>query len=379
MVNKNRDICIVTWYGTQNYGSSLQSYGLSTVLKNMGYNVSFLGYFKVYPFLFRHPNMLYARLINKLNRKKTNGFFNPVPYEISEKRKQRLEIFKKTAYKTCIFTSSAQWKKAIKDKMIFVSGSDILWNPALGYPAARFLDFAYYAKLSRFSYASSVGALELPRKYYKAYKRYLGSMKAVGVREESVKKMLEPIIKREVTQVVDPTLLLTKDDWSAFSEKAEVSVPISDNGYILCYFVMNDKRYWEYVKLIAKICNKQIIVLPMHKMDEEQPYDVVLDGTPPEFVWLIKNADFICTDSFHACVISSVFHKEFYLLRRTRKAENAKYDDFLNRYGLSERSIIDESKFELLQQTDYSIFDKRIQEDRKHAMAFLRSALNKCE
>lgn len=375
----NRHVCIVTWYGTDNYGSNLQAFGLSAVLNKQGYDVSFFGGFKVHSFLIKHPLLIFARIINRLNNKKRNSFFNPIPYVLSNKRKNRLEKFKHEYFNTVIYQSSAQWKKAIMDKTIFVSGSDILWNPALGYPTSCFLDFAYYAKLSRFSYASSVGALELPKKYYKAYRRYLGSMKAVGVREESVKKMLEPIIKREVTQVVDPTLLLSKDDWLAFSESAKLSVPISDNGFILCYFVMNDKRYWNYVKSIAQVCNKQIIVLPMHKLDEEQPYDIIMDGTPPEFVWLINNADFVCTDSFHACVISSILHKEFYLLRRTRKAENAKYDDFLNRYGLSDRSVSDESEFKYKHQTDYSIFDQKIQDDRKRAMCFLKSALVKCK
>lgn len=378
-MQRGAKICIVTWYGTPNYGSNLQSYGLSRVLSAMGNNVFFLEKFKVRSFTLRHPMMAYARLINRISQKRMKAFFSPIPYELTDKRKRRLDQFKKKTYKSKIFLSSAQWKKAINDNTIFVSGSDILWNPALGYPAVRFLDFAYYAKLNRFSYASSVGALELPKKYYKAYRRYLGSMKSVGVREESVKKMLEPIINREVTQVVDPTLLLTQEDWAAFSESAELSVPINKNGFILCYFVMHDKRYWEYVKLIEKACNKQIIVLPMHKLDEDQPYDIITDGTPPEFVWLIKNADFICTDSFHACVISSIFHTEFYLLRRTRKSENAKYDDFLGRYGLSDRIIKNESKFELKQNTDYSVFDKMIQNDRKHAMEFLQSALKKCE
>ncbi len=378
-MSRNKKVCIETWYGTANYGTCLQSYALAEVLKKMGCDVSFMGQFRVYPFFIRHPVMLYARIKNKLDKKKTKAFFDPVPYELTEKRKERLAEFKSRTYKTKTIKSSAEWKKTIREKTVFVAGSDILWNPARGYPEKPFLDFAYYAGLNRFSYASSVGALKLPKKYYKAYKRYLGSMKAVGVREESVKKMLEPIIGREVRQVVDPTLLLTADDWSKFAGKAELSVEPNKDGFIVCYFVMNDPRYWDYVKLISETCKKQIIVLPMHKIDEQQPYDVVLDGTAPEFVWLIKNADFVCTDSFHACVVSSLFKKEFYLLRRTRKSENAKYDDFLNKYGLSGRSVTDESVFERKQEIDYSAFVSRIQQDRDNALQFLRSALKESE
>ena len=378
-MNNKKQICLVTFYKSDNYGTNLQAYALETILQRLKYDVEFLKTFKVKSEFIKHPMLLYAWISLKLNLKKNKAFYHPDKYLISENRQRRLTNFQKEFFKEKSYITSKDWKTAINNNVIFVVGSDILWNPVRGYPGRYFLDFAYYSGLKRFSYASSVGSLELPKKFFKAYKRYLGSMEAVGVREESVKKMLEPIVEREVTQVVDPTLLLTRNDWEVFAESAEVSVPINNNGFVLCYFVMNDPRYWKYVKLISQTYNKQIIVLPMHKLDEDQPYDIITDGTPPEFVWLIKNADFICTDSFHACVISSIFHKEFYLLRRTRKAENAKYDDFLNRYGLAERSVRNEKVFELMPTTDFSVFDARVSVDRKNAIAFLRTALKKCK
>ena len=376
--NKKRRICITTWYGTGNYGSNLQAIGLSKTLKQLDYEPYFIDKFRVKSFFLKHPVLLYARIINRINREKNKAFFSPVPYDLSPERKNRLDKFKSDNFMTKAYFTSAEWQEDIKDDVIFACGSDILWNPARGYPALNFLDVAYYAGLSRFSYASSIGALELPKKYYRAYKRYLGSMKAVGVREQTVVDMLEPIIGMRPTRVVDPSLLLTTSDWDEFADKAELSVKTDPKGFIVCYFVMNDPRYWEYVKKVEEETGFQIIVLPMHAQDEQRPYSIVLDGTPYEFLWLVKNAEFVLTDSFHACVVSMIYHKEFYLLRRTRNEEDAKYNDFLGRYHLMNRSISDESVFERNPDVDYTFADEQLKKDREFSMEFLKDALEKC-
>lgn len=373
-----REICIVTWFGTENYGSNLQAIGLSQTLKEMGYEPFFLERFKVKSFLLKHPTLLYARVINKINMNKRRAFFNPVPYTISQKRKERVEKFKNKHFKAKNYYSTEHWKTDVDNNTIFICGSDILWNPARGYPAINFLDIAYYAGLSRFSYASSVGAQELPKRYYKAYRRYLGSMKGVGVREQAVAEMLEPIIGFKPTKVIDPSLLRTAEQWDKYADHAELSVEIDKDGFILCYFVMNDSRYWEYVKKVREATNLQVIILPMHQQDEEQGYDTVLDGTTYEFLWLIKNATFICTDSFHACVVSMIYHKEFYLVRRLRKSEDAKYNDFLGRYHLMERVVSDESRFIRKTEIDYTFADEKLREDKEFSTNFLRKMLEKC-
>ena len=376
----SREICITTFLGTGagNYGSMLQAYALSEAIRQCGYEATFLGKFQVRSFELKHPMLLYARAYNKLNRKKNQAFFTPVKYEKTEARVRRLEAFREEHFRMRSFLSGAAWDKAVRDRMIFAAGSDILWNPARGYPSVPFLDFAYYAGLPRFSYGSSVGAQELPKQFYKAYRRYLGSMKEVGVREQSVADMLEGITGRKVTKVADPSLLLTRENWDRFAERAEISVPVSKDGYILCYFVMNDARYWEYVKKMQAATGKQIIVLPMHKMDEEQPYDIILDGTPYEFIRLIRDAEFICTDSFHACAVSLIYEKDFYLLPRTRKAEDAKYADFLGRYGLKDRTVTNEDRFETKGKTDYSFAAKQLEKDRAESREFLEKAIEEC-
>ena len=374
-----REICIKTWYGTDNYGSNLQAIGLSETLKALGYDVYFLKKFMVIPFMLRHPTMFFARVYNAFSLKKSRKFFTPVPYILSDERKKRLARFKSEYFKEKEYKTLDDWYVDVKKNVIFVAGSDIIWNPAKGYPATSFLDFAYYAKLNRFSYASSVGAQELPKEYYKAYKKYLGSMKGVSVREQAVANMFEPIIQKNVVKVLDPTFLLSKEYWEKFSKKAEISVEINCSNFVLVYFVMEDSRYWDYVKKIKEQTGFKIIVLPMHHSDENQTFDVIKDGTPYEFVWLIKNASFVCTDSFHACVLSIIFHKEFYLIRRKRKSEDDKYNDLLTRYHLTDRIVIDETNFLRNEKVDYAYADKYIESDREDSMNYLIRTLEDCK
>ncbi len=373
-----KSVCIITWARSNNYGSNLQALGLAKTLEALGYDVYFMHKFRVKSFYLKHPTLLFSRVLNKINKKRAKAFFTPVPYIISEERTEKMNRFREEHYKYKSYYTSDSWQKDIDDGIVFICGSDIIWNPARGYPALNFADIAYFAKLNRFSYASSVGAQELPKKYYRAYRRYLGSMKEIGVREQVVADMLEPIIGRKPTKVVDPSLLLTAEQWDELADHAELSVTVDPNGFVLCYYVMNDPRYWDYVKKVEDATGLQIIVLPMHEMDETQPYSIVLDGTPCEFLWLIKHACFICTDSFHACVASMIYHKEFYLLPRTRKAENAKYDDFLTRYQLTSQKIEDESSFIRRPEIDYGYADEQLKKDRAFSLEFIREALNEC-
>lgn len=372
-----RRICIVTYYNSNNYGSRLQATALSYILNKMGYETCFLKDFKARMFTLRHPALVFARLYNRMHKSEREAFFTPIKYEISDKRKRRLEEYTSEHFRVLNINNDIDWCRIKKEKTIFVAGSDIIWQPANGYPSRFFLDFAVFAGLSCFSYASSLGALSLPRRYNNAYRRYLSAYKGIGVRENKTIELLMPIIEQEITKVVDPTLLLTKDDWDKFAEHAEHDGDI-DKPYIFCYFVMNDKRYWNYLEKVVSETDLNVIVLPMHNIDEEQPYKIVKDGTPYEFIDLIRNAEFILTDSFHTCIFSIIYQKEFYLLRRARKAEDAKYDDLLGRYGLSDRTMAANTKFERKKEIDYQRIGEMIEKDRAISITFLKNTLAKC-
>ena len=374
-----RTAYIETLYRGINYGSRLQAFGLARYLANCGYKPVMVDNFKVPSVFAKHPSIFAARVHNRLHLKERHKFFLPSPYDISDTRMKRLAAYEEANIEEALFVDSRSWEEALANNPIFVAGSDIMWHPARGYPARHFLDYAVTAGAPCFSYASSIGAKELPKKYYHAYRKYLGAFASISVREEASIKLLEPIVGKPIIKVVDPTLLHEPNVWDELAAKAELSQPISDKGFAVCYFVMDDPRYWEYVAKIQAETNLQVVVLPMHHADEEQPYTVILDGTPYEFVWLIKHANMVVTDSFHACCFSLLYQKDFYLIRRTRASEDDKYNDFLGRYELANRVVANTSFFEPKEETDYSFALEKLQNDRIDSMAFIEGTLAQIE
>ena len=372
------EVCIVTPYQSNNYGTRLQSYALGLAISRAGRKVTYLNSFGARAWLLMHPSLLLARLVSKAQGKRRKEFFSPSPYVPSEERVKRMREFTDTNYYPAKCSNMKEWQHHIQHRTIFVAGSDIIWQPAWGYPTKYFLDFAVTANLPCFSYASSIGAQEIPKAYHRAYRSYLSRFVRIGVREEQAANLLEPVVGRQITRVADPTLLLERADWDEFSQRARMSKPISDGGFILCYFVMDDSRYWEFVARVQASIDLPVVVLPMHESDELQPYEIITDGTPYEFVWLIKHSAVVLTDSFHACCMSLQYEKEFYLMRRARKDEDAKYDEFLDRYELRGR-VVDENEPFTRRSIDYTSASKRLAEERAMSFAFINDALTSAD
>ncbi len=370
-------ICISTYFDGTNYGSRLQATALAEYLRGLGYEVAFIDGFSAPGHMLRHPSLLLGRLYNKIHSRERRAFFAPVEYVVSAERARRLDAYTDEHCPRINFDTDEKWRRAVEDRDIFVTGGDIVWQPATGYPTRFMLDFAHFTDLTRFSFGSSMGSPALPKKLHHPYRKYLSGYKAIGVREAGTARLLEGVTGRSVDRVIDPSLLLSASEWDRFADRAALSVDAVPGRFILCYFVMDDPEYWAYVERLREAGGMDVIVLPMHKAEEARPYKVVLDGTPYEFLWLIKNAALICTDSLHACIFSLIYRKQFRLLRRKRKAEDEKYDDFLRRYQL-ERCVVsgDAPAMENVE-IDYDAAHRQLDIDRRDAFAFLDRALSR--
>ena len=373
-----KQVCVVTWFSSWNFGTQLQATSLCKYFEEQGYRTYILKRFAVKSYFAKHPRLLISRVRRRLEKKKIDAFFHKNPYEVTKERRARLDAYIKDTFHVLSIDSTEKWNKIIRSNMIFVSGSDIIWQPAFGAPGMYFLDFAMYEKnLVRFSYASSTGAKTMPSTYEKDYKRLLSGFKAISTREQNSADYFSKLLGRPVTKVIDPTLLHDTDFWDQFAAKAELSVK-PQKKYILCYFVMGEQRYWDYVRLAMETCGNEyeVVVLPMSYVDEQSGNTVIPDGTVYEFISLIKNAEFILTDSFHASVFSFLYQKEFYVMKRARSDEDEKYKDLMQRYGLSDRMIQDETVFVRKPDPDYSAGKAKLEEDRQRAFEYLSNALS---
>ena len=191
-------------------------------------------------------------------------------------------------------------------------GSDQIWNPNFKdnrNMRVNLLTFASPEK--KLAVAPSVGVETLENDQKELFAQYLKDFDNLSCREFQGAQLLEDITGKPVESLVDPTLMLSAEQWGKYSQKP--TFHSDDEKYIFTYFLGKSNVYYLYViNLIAKKYGYKVIDL----MDKDSSY---YKCTPTEFVYLIKNCEMVCTDSFHASVFAYIFDKPLKIFKRQDK------------------------------------------------------------
>jgi len=163
------------------------------------------------------------------------------------------------------------------------------------------------------------------------------------------------------------------------ADKAEIDKKWNaEKPYILCYFVGHRKDYGKYIDLVKEETGMNCIVVPMD-VDLSNCGTIATGVGPKEFIWLIKNADIVCTDSFHATVFSIQYQREFYVLKRfddnSKISQNGRLYEILDTYNLRDRWITDESVFKREKNIEYDRVYNILNDKRMHSENYLTNAL----
>ena len=262
-----------------------------------------------------------------------------------------------------------QYDEIVQDADLFITGSDQIWNPYCGgFNPMMFLEFAGDKK--RVAYSSSIARPNFPKEVEQRAKQDLSKFQHIAVREQSSVNMLNKLLKRDdVKLVVDPTFLLTKEEWETFGNRAKIEFELPDK-YIFCYFVGG--RYDDYNAMVNDVKRKTGIenVITIDCKGSRINYgDGLLyrDGGPYEWVYLLNHAAYVCMDSFHATVFSLKFHKDFvHILKSSSDAstgsQNARMYDMFNRYKLNYK-IYDNKSVDWMKPVDYKFVDNILSQD----------------
>ena len=251
--------------------------------------------------------------------------------------------------------------------IISLYGSDQVWNPE--FRRLSEIDLLKFAEPEqRIAFSASFGINEIPKESKEKTKRELEKFKAISVREDRGKEIIEELTDRKDVQVlVDPTMLLTAEEWDKVAKKPE---QLETDKYILNYFLGNlsEKRRKE-IERIAKDNNCKIINL----LDKNGPF---YQTGPSEFLYLEKNAFLICTDSFHSCVFAILYNRPFVVFDRedSNKKMNSRLDTLLKKFELENRWYKDKIEEEQLQ-VNYEETYKILEQERKKAKEFLKKAI----
>jgi len=278
------------------------------------------------------------------------------------------------------FTSqSFKNKEPLKhlDYDIYIVGSDVVWSPEVVYDVevlkAYLLEFIKNKK--KVSYAASVWH-PIPDWLCPIYKNLLRDFDFVSVREKTSAEYLKKCgIEIDPEIVLDPTLLLSKEEWKKISKPPEKTIK---RPYMMVYDVHTARELLSEVFSIAK--RKGINIVTRHPLFIELNNPKVYSfytSSPAEFLWLIENAEYIITTSFHGTIFSVLFQKPFYSIKPYLSPSN-KIVDFLKIVGLEDRFVQNPKDLKSLSfddNIDWRAVENALKKEINHSIRFLKKAL----
>ena len=245
--------------------------------------------------------------------------------------------------------------------------SGAIWARELthGFDPAYFGQFAPGCK--KISYAASVPNGSIPEAEQAYFGQALKSLTYISVREESLAQAVEKLTGREVTTVVDPTLLLERADYEDLLYKE----PLVAEKYILAYFVVEDELLGKCAEKAAAVLGYRLIELHYKKTPKLKSENMIFDAGPREFLMYIRDAEMIFTNSFHGTVFSILFQKKFYSVYK----ENGRISNLLAFLNLEERHITAEDAMNYADGIDYTHVGDKLCNYRRQSVEYLKKGI----
>ena len=225
-----------------------------------------------------------------------------------------------------------------------IVGSDVVWYQTPGViDLPKYLPF-YNNTKRRFAYAASFGNETIPQENEAIVRDYLNRFDGIGVREKSAISLLSSIGINGAIQNCDPTMLLTPDEWMSVAQKPSIIDNESIKEYVFAYFLGNSEQQ---ISKVSEYFNKdgiRVLYVPyvnglIGRKDSDTT--ALIDCSPQEWVWLIENAKYVITDSFHGLVFSILFKKQFVSITRVFNENiNSRITDLLKTVS-AENKLID--------------------------------------
>ncbi len=362
---------IMTWFHYRNYGTALQVTALSEALKNIGVEPYVIDYIPC-SFFRSLPDYSLTGIFRKLQKKKSsNGQFY-----LNEEKEQFFETFIEKHVKftgKCENLSDLENLNRYYDG--FVCGSDQIWSPLVFNPHF-FLDFVKDGN-KKIAYAPSFGTESIDDIYVKnKTKELLVDFNHLSVREETGKKIIEDLTAKKADVVSDPTLLLTKHQWETLLD-LKIN---SEKPYMFVYMLGQNEEHWEEINKIANQLNLEIKLVPVFDKDSSRPGCVDFSVGPKEFLDLLYNASYVCTDSYHGLLFSVNFKKNFTVFKRFKnndtKNQNSRVLDFLEELGLNKRLFKEERSLKNAElKVDYDKIEGKLEALRQKSIEYLKNAI----
>lgn len=357
-----KKIGILTFHNANNYGAVLQAYALQSSIRMLrpSYIVEILDY--------RNSRIDQTRKVFQVigNYSIKNCVAAILNLHGRVKKRQGLDHF----VRKYLLLSDKIDKKTIdsikRDYDKVIVGSDQVWNYNLtDRDIEYFLPGDYREKIA---YAVSIGNDTV---FGKDKLKELECFCRISVREQSTKEALSAASGLQSQLVCDPTMLLDVNEWVKIVPKADVH-----NKYILVYSINPDVKLMKRAYELSQKKGLEIRYISMDIADYYKIKSVVFayNPSPIEFLSLIKNAEYVLTNSFHGTVFSVLFNREFEAEIDYGTYKNNRIQELLQSLDLDNRVIkennaIDESNI------DWEKVKRKIKEIQLKSIEFLEDVL----
>lgn len=192
----------------------------------------------------------------------------------------------------------------------YICGSDQIWNFRLFDDLTYYLDFCDKIQTRRISYAASITDY-WNQKQQELVRPWLQKFDTITLRDRNYVSAVSEIAKKEVSFVCDPVFLLSGEEWATFAKEDKCL----NEPYILCYFISVPDVAVKAVEKLRKKTGYKVVHLNVNSRDRfNSDFDIKV-ANPRDFVGLIKNATYLCTNSFHCSSFSIIFQKDFMFLK----------------------------------------------------------------
>lgn len=345
----------LTFHRACNLGGALQCYALLHYLNCNGYTAEAVDYRS-------HAIESVYRLINTKN---FIGFLRSLRY-LRKKYylNKNFRIFRER-----FIPISSQKYLEVEDLAneydILLIGSDQVWSKRINHGFDKFYWGAIPGKQRIISYAASMGTdHHYTDEENKLIASYLNNFDAISVREDSLNEEMSRLTNKAITTTIDPTLLLSVDDYREIAEFPNVK------DYVLYYQMEYNPESKKRVTEVAKELGCEVVVLG-GKMEDyvvSSTYLPIAKVSPQAFIGYILNAKCVFASSFHGVALSVAMKKDFYFLANY---ETDRADNLLRHIGAYDRRIASDQSI-LFSKVDYSIVEPKLNIFRESSINFLK-------
>lgn len=372
----SRKVGVITLHNSPNYGSCLQTYATQVVLARVGVNAEIIDYYRKDAIPENEVDRaLNGQLVKKMPIFKVPGVKQIAKIPVSRMVARRRAPLDEFRHSRLSLTERSYYSAEELDANppladIYCTGSDQVWNSIWnnGFDRAFYLSFAPEGK-RKIAYAASIGKAKLEDWEAEPMRKALSSYSCISVREQEAADLLESIGVHGAVPVIDPTLMLNRDDWEVIADGW-----VSPEPYILVYQLNRNAEFDSYVQKVAKKTGLKVMRIAYGVHEKRSGENAVVCPSVGRFLSLFLGAEIVITDSFHGTAYSVNLGKKFVTISPGRFC--GRIANLLQMTGLENHSLTSFNDFQIAEEMeDFGFSQSVLNRKREETVSFLGAAI----